>query len=332
MATLLERYGGRPFLVALAAINAITGLSAAAILAPLSFGTDALAFRDGAKAIASGTFDVDFLYSPLAGIVARPLTWLQPEAAAALMTAIGLAILVVGVAVETRGLALLDRGLILVAAATFIPVVNELLLGQVTLVFAAALWLITRRGDALAAGVPLGIVLALAPKPLLSVVLVWMLVRRRRALLGTLVAAALTAAIGLVLAGLDLHRQWVDVLVHTGSVSRNGNVSLWATGTDPIHVLFAVGVIGVAVATLLRDDEAGFVAALFAGLLLAPYTLLYAATILLVGVRPALRISPLATRALTIVANPAVIAAFSIWCLTGLATAAWSTLRKPPPQ
>jgi hypothetical protein len=211
--------------------------------------------------------------------------------------------------------------------------VNELLLGQVTLVFAALLWLVARRPDSVATGVPLGIALALAPKPLLAPVLLWMLVRRRRALLGTLMAGAATTLAGLLLMGTDLHRQWLEVLVHTGTVLRRGNVSVWSGGTDPFTIALALVVVGVTAALILRDEAAGFVAALFAGLLLAPYTLLYAASILLVAVRPALSVSPLGTRLLAITGNPGVLAAFVLWCMAGITAALWGehrVARTPP--
>lgn len=325
---LLARFGGRPLLVAIAALNAITGIAAAVILAPLSFGADAVAFRDGAAAIAAGGFDKDFLYTPLAGLVARPLTWIPPEAAAVLMTALGIGLVVAGVVVETRGLAAIDRVLVLVAALTFIPVVNEVLLGQVTLVFAGALWLIARRPDAVRTGLFLGVAFALAPKPLLLPVFLWLLVRRPRALVGVLAAGVITLGVGLLLMGLDLHRQWLDVLANTGSVTRRGNLSLWTGGVGTTPLLTATLVAVVALVAILRDEAAGFAAALLAGLLLAPYTLLYSASILLVAVAPALRVSPVATRVLALVANPMVIAAFGIWCVAGLVSMLGATRKR----
>lgn len=320
MNRVLARYGGRPFLVALATANAITGIVAAFILAPLSFGLDAMAFRDGATAIAAGTFDVDFLYTPLAGLVARPLTWMPPAAAAILMTAIGLAILVIGVVIETRGLAVVDRVLILVAALTFLPVVNELLLGQITMAFVAAIWFITRREDRLRAGIPLGVLLGLAPKPLLLPFLLWLFIRRPRSFWGAALALVATLCVGLLVMGWDLHAQWLDVLMRTGSVSRNGNLSLFAGGLTPFTVGLVVIVLVAAAAAVILDEDAGLPATLLAGLLVAPYTLLYAATILLAAVRPALRVSPGGSRVLALVANLGLLAAFAAWAGAGLAT------------
>jgi hypothetical protein len=54
---------------------------------------------------------------------------------------------------------------------------------------------------------------------------------------------------------------------------------------------------------ILQDPSRGFVASLFAGLLLAPYSLLYAFSILLLAVKPALTFAPRATRALALTVN-----------------------------
>jgi hypothetical protein len=146
-----------------------------------------------------------------------------------------------------------------------------------------------------------------------------MLVRRRRAMLGLVGAAAATMLVGLLVAGPDLHRQWLDTRAATGAVARNGNRSLWAA-PGAIATTLALAVVAATLFATWRDESAGFIAALFAGLLLAPYTLVYAASILLLAVSPGLEIAPVATRVLALVANPAMVGAFGAWCGAGLAT------------
>lgn len=328
LAAALVRWSGRPTLVAVAAMNAMTGLAVAAILAPHSFGQDAAVFRGCALFVAEDR--VGFcgsLYSPLTGLVARPLTWVSPTTAMVAMTTIGFAILVTGLTLETRGQAPVDRVLVAVAALGFAPVVYELLLGQVTFPIAAALYPVVRRPDAFRNGIPLGIALALAPKPLLLPVLVWMIVWRRHALTAALLATLTLTCLGIVLLGLDQYRQWLSVLTGAGresmsgtfALSLSGNFSLW-----PLHpATFALASI-VGAATLwaiLRDHSRGFVASLFAGLLVAPYTGLYAASILLLAVKPALAFAPRAVRVLALIANPALgfLLAFAAWSVGGLA-------------
>ena len=329
---LLERWSGRPLLVAVAAINAITGLATVVILAPLIFGDDADTFRRCALFLAEGRTDCSFPYPPLAALVARPLTWVSSGGAAVAMTVIGLAILLSGVALETRGRAAIDRVLVAVAALGFGPVVHELLLGQTTLLIAAALYPAVRREDAFRTGVPLGVALAVAPKPMLLPVLAWMLVWRRRSLAAALLAALLATGLGVALTGVGQYRDWVSVATGFGHVSlagefAKGNFSLLGHGLTPVAIAL-VAVVGLATLwVIVRDEARGFVAALFAGLLVAPYTQLYAPSILVLAVRPALAFAPRGTRLLVLVANPVILFMFGLtaWSLVGLAVCVpWS--------
>lgn len=304
----MDRWGGRPTLFAVAVMNAILGIAIAFVLGPRVFGTDANTYRTCAQSVVNGA-DCGFLYPPLAALVARPLTWIDSTIASIVMTLIGIAILVAGVVLETRGRPVVDRVLVLIAAITFAPVVYELILGQVTLLIAAAIYPVVRRGDALRNGIPLGIALALAPKPLLLPLLVWMLVWRRHALAATLATAVALTCLGVVLAGPDRYQSWISVITTAGSqsaagtfaLSINGNYSLWPLTQWTLPLAVAVGV--ATVLTILWDGPRGFVAAILAGLLLAPYTGLYAASILLLAVRPALEFAPLATRVFALTAN-----------------------------
>ena len=326
LAARLERWGGRPALVAIAAMNAITGLAAVAILAPLTFGVDAEYFRRCALFAAEGRIDCDFVYSPLAALVARPLTWVSPTAAAVVMTLLGFAILVTGVRHETRGHALFDRVLVAIAALGFAPVVYELLLGQTTFLIAAALYPAARRPDSFRTGIPFGIVLALAPKPLLIPVLVWMVVWRRRALAASLLATVALTCLGLALMGPEQYRQWVHVLTSAGgaslagnlSLSLAGNFSLWPLDWTDLAIAAAVG--AATLWAILRDPSRGFVASLLASMVLAPYTGLYSASILLLAVKPGLAFAPRATRLLALIANPtlALLHALAVWSVGGL--------------
>lgn len=330
---------GRPALVAIAAMNAITGVVVAVMLAPLAAGADAGFYRD--CAMAGATKGCGGLYPPLTALVAWPLTLLPPAGAAIVMSSIGLAILFVGFVIETRGEALLDRALVLVAVLGFAPVVHELLLGQVTLPIAATIYLVARRGDAYRNGIPLGIALAIAPKPILFLVVVWMLVWRRRALAGAILAAVAMTAAALVVASPDAYAAWLGILFGLGRdsvagvapLATHGNLSLWPLDAPKLAVALVVA--ATVVWIILRDDTRGFVAAVLAGLVLAPYTGLYAGTMLLLAVRPALRFAPRVTRLLALAANICFAMLFALvpWATVGVAAAAWPSgprLRRRP--
>jgi hypothetical protein len=323
--TIAERWSGRPTLFAIAAINAMTGIAIAAIIGPHWFGADASTYRECAQAAATGA-DCGSLYPPLAALAFRPLTWVDATTANVTMTLIGMAILFAGVRLETRGQAPMDRALVLVAALTFAPIVCELIFGQVTLLIAAAIYLVARRADGFPNGIPLGIALALAPKPLLLPVLFWMLVWRRHALVATLATAVGLTCLGVALAGPDQYQRWISVISTAGSqsaagtlaLSLSGNYSLWPLTRGTLVLAMALG--AATVWTILRDPSRGFVVAILASLLLAPYTGLYAASILLLAVRPALEFAPRATRVLALTANLALglLVGLAVWGTAGV--------------
>ena len=189
-------------LIAVVVMNVITGLGLGASIAAANFGGDSGLYRRCALLLAEGQPDFcGFLYSPLTALVARPLTWVSPTTAEIAMTLIGIAILVAGVVLETREQAPVDRVLVAVAALTFAPLVYELLLGQTTMLIAAALYLVARRPDAFRNGIPFGIAMALAPKPLLLPVLAWMMVWRRHSLAATLLTTLTLTGFGIALLG-----------------------------------------------------------------------------------------------------------------------------------
>jgi hypothetical protein len=323
------RWSGRPTLSAIALMNVITGLAMGATIAGANFGVDSGLYRRCAVLLAEGhTEFCGSLYSPLMALAAQPLTWLSPTAAVVVMSLMGATILLTGVALETRSQAFVDRVLIGVAVFTFAPVVYELLLGQTTLLIAATIYPLARRQDSFWNGIPFGVAFALAPKPLLVPLLVWMVVWRRRALTATILTAAVLTGIGIAVLGFDQYRSWFMVVTGAGretlsgtfwlSTEDFGNRSLWPL--SPATFLVACIVVVVTVWAILRDANRGFVASLFAGLLLAPYSLLYAFTILLLAVKPALVFAPRTVRALALTANLARYfpASLILWSLIGL--------------
>jgi hypothetical protein len=323
------RWSGRPTLLAIAVMNVITGVAMGVTIAGANFGVDSGLYRQCAVLLAEGQTEFcGFLYSPLMALAARPLTWVPPTAAIVIMSLIGGAIVLTGVALETRGEALVDRVLIGIAVFTFAPVVYELLLGQTTLLISATLYPIARGRDGFRNGIPFGIALALAPKPLLVPVLFWMIVWRRRALAATILTAAILTGIGIAVLGIEQYRSWLSVVTGAGrdtlsgtfwlSTEALGNRSLWPL--NPATFVIACVVVVVTVWAIIRDSSRGFVASLFAGLLLAPYSLLYGFSILLLAVKPGLEFAPRTTRALALTANLARYAPASLilWSLVGL--------------
>jgi hypothetical protein len=317
-------------------MNAITGAMAAVVLAPLALGQDANFFRWCGQQVADGQTYVS-LYPPLTGFAALPLVALSPAMTAVVMSATGVVLLLLGIRHETRRLSMPDRVMVGIAAFAFAPVVYELILGQVTILILASLYPVVRRDDRLRNGLAFGVALALAPKPMLMLVLVWMLVWRRRALVGAFAIAAALTAIGLLLAGPQAYVDWARSLADGGSAAGqgiaalglHGNLSLWPM-TPPKAVL-AVVIVLAALWAILRDQDRGVVVAVVAGLLVAPYTGLYAVSLVLLVVQPALRVAPLATRLLALVANLCLLflSALVLWGLAAIAVVLPRPMRVP---
>lgn len=297
----------RPLLFAVAALNAITGVAAAILLAPVALGADASFYRGCGEAALSGRI-CESLYPPLTSYAAVPLTLLPPALAGLLMSLIGALVLGLGIRRETAGRPSVDRALVAVAAFGFAPIVYELLLGQVTLLTAASLYPVVRWRDSGRHGIAFGVVLALAPKPMLVFVLLWMLVWRRKALAGAALTWAALTGVGVLLVGMEGYLAWVSGLLGAGTLgaaistlSVHGNMSLWPLSAPKAVV--ALAAILAAVYTIARDPDRGLIAAIVAGLMVAPYTGLYAVSLLLLVAKPALRVAPVATRLFALAAN-----------------------------
>ena len=325
LAAMLARWGGRPTLLAVAVINVVSFIVIAPYIAPANYGLDVGTFRQCAVALTQGVAYCGSPYPPLMGVAALPLSWVSPAAAAVLMPTIGITILAAGILAETRGQARIDRLLIAISVYTFTPVVYELLLGQTTIVIGGAIYLVARRSDAFRNGIAIGIVLAVAPKVLLVPFLLWMLVWRRHALAGALLTAVVLTGVAIVVMGPDPYRTWLSLVTGSGRTSLvgwlsdrdMGNLSLWPL--EPVTIATAIFVAAVTVVAILRDESRGFVASLFGGLLLAPYTLLYGYTLVLLAVKPALAYAPRVTRLLALTVNFAHPALPSIiWTIVGL--------------
>ena len=318
-------------LLAIAGITCSIGIVALVALVDAAWMVDIRRNLGAARDLLAGKFGRDggYLYSPFAALVTVPLTWLPEPVAVGTWLAVGVAIVVAGVARTTRSLPFLDRALVALSAITFVPVVYDLLLGNVTSVLIAAVALAAWRADRPRNGILIGLVVAAAPKPGLIPVLVWMLVFRRRALLGAIATAALAflASVGLV--GPEPFLAWVRVLRSPDYLSSPmaGNMALGSLPM-PWSVLLAVAAIGLALAALRKGPWPALAAAICLGLLVSPYTLAYAAGVMLVVVPALAARGPLAATGLALTASAGVVLVFPVWvasalCLSAVLPSSW---------
>jgi hypothetical protein len=193
---------------------------------------DALRNLAATVALQHGSFGSvpDYLYSPLAAALTVPALAFPPDIAVVGWLALKVVLLAVGTAVATRGLGGIERILLGVAVVGFLPILYDLELGNVTVLVLVAVVAIAWTPDRVATGIPLGLVLATAPKPQLIPVLIWLALAHRRALAGMVVTAALSTLVGLALAGPAAYAAWVEALrvptyLNSGDVI---NLALWS--------------------------------------------------------------------------------------------------------
>jgi glycosyl transferase family 87 len=303
----------RPALAAVAVLSVVAGVAFVVVSAPFSWTADVHRNLTAARSLLDGTFGrvTDYFYSPLAAALTIPALAVPEAWAVGGWLALKIAILLAGTAWATRGLETVDRLLAAVAVVGFLPIVHDLELGNVTVIVVAAVALVAWRSDAATAGLLLGLVLATAPKPGLVPVLVWMLLQRPKALLG----AGVTAVVGLLATWLAVgpapFAAWWDALRSSPNLVA-GNFAL--SGLSPvIAAASSVAVVGLTIVALRRGPVPGLIAAIACGLLVSPYTVLYAAGLFLVVAPAAALAAPRATLALALLAPIGLVTLFPVW-------------------
>jgi hypothetical protein len=314
----------RRVLIVLATWSAVLGAGVIVALAPSAWATDVRRNLAAATDLTAGRFGEDrgYLYTPLAALLTVAATAIPPAVAIAGWLAARLAIVVAGVRDQTAGWRPVDRFAAGVAAVTFVPTVYDLMLGNVTILIVASVAVVAWSRDRMVAGIAIGLALATIPKPALVPILLWMLVYRRRALVGALVVAAGATVAGLAIVGPGPYLAYLDILRHPDYLDspQYGNLALTALAPAIALPLGSVTLLGTLIA-LRRGEVPGLIACLAAGLLLAPYTMAYGPVMLLLSVRPLLAVRPAWTFILAISGSPLVIVFLPIWALAWIGAA-----------
>ena len=315
----------RPALVALVVLSTVVGVFAFIRAFPTVWGVDAQRNLDAASALLGGSFGSVplYLYSPLASLLTVPALLMPPAVAIAGWFAVKLWVLLVGAAIATRRLAALDRALVAIALVTFLPILYDLEVGNVTVFVLAGIVLVAWNRDRYATGILLGLLLATAPKPQLIPVLLWMVIANRRALAGALTTAVAATFVGVVVAGIPAYQTWFALLRAPAYLSSSDilNLAIW----QQPPVILAVALVGSLVAFVVairRGYWPGLLAAMCLGLLLAPYTLIYAAGMLPAAAPATVRAAPVAALVLLLVAPAAILLAYPAWVAVVLGLAA----------
>lgn len=218
-----------------------------------------------------------YLYAPPLGIAVAPLTMLGLDDAVLawfFIHIVAMALACVLMPVRT-GIRLATFG---VAALSF-AVTRDLVLGNVSVVLLLPLAAAWRWLDQ-----PLGSIaqaIAMSVRPMLGVLLVWQLLRRRwRAVAWTVGAGVVLIALTLPVVGLDGYREYLTMLGNLSGVSGvefNYDISSTLLGWGATEALATFALLAgyvIAIAAILislrRDREVGFMVTVMASLLLSP--------------------------------------------------------------
>jgi hypothetical protein len=218
-----------------------------------------------------------YMYAPPLGIAIWPLTSLGPETATALWYLIHVAVLAGACALMPVS-APLRLSMFGVAALSF-AVIHDVILGNVSVLLLLPLSAAWRWLDR-----PLGSIaqaVAMSVRPMLGVLLVWQLLRRRwRAVAWTIGAGVVMVVLTLPAVGINGYLDYVTVLRNLGGVTGvefnyDLSSSLVLLGANESAATFALlGGFAVAVAAIIlslrRDREVGFMVTITASLLLSP--------------------------------------------------------------
>jgi hypothetical protein len=303
----------RASLALVAIISVLSGVALAIVTWAFTWSADIDRNLRAADALLAGHFGTveGYVYSPFAAAITVPLLAIPAGAAVLVWFGAKVAAVLAGAAAATRDLPVASRGLIAVSVLSFVPIVHDLLLGNVTVALAAAVAVLAWQRDRALTGIPLGIVLAAVPKPVLIPVLVWMLLHRPRALVGALVVAAVATAATVMIFGIGPYLTWIDALRNPPILS-SGNFAL--SSWQPASAVLASAVtIAATFVALRRGEWPGLVCAVCCGLLVSTYTVVYGAGLLLVVVPALARAAPRATILLALTAPIGLIAAFPAW-------------------
>lgn len=303
----------------------VFGALVAVAVLPRDWGVDGQHDLDVARSFAGGgpIYDGWYFYSPLATVLTVPAT-LGPVTLALISWAAAKALLVVAcVSWLTPTLSRTQKFVATAAALTFIGTLHDVALGNTNVPITVALAIATLGRNHWTRGVPLGIVLAIVPKPFAIPVLFWLLVHRRQPLLAAVVAALALTSLGLIVAGPGRYFEWLLGLTagtkYLGSFS--GNVGLSAASPVLFALVAAVASIVTVGATLRAEPVVGLIVSLAGGVLISPYIGAYSAVPLLLALLILASRAPRAAFVLAATAQIATFLALPLWTAATLIAA-----------
>lgn len=215
-----------------------------------------------------------YLYTPLAFLLAVPWTGLPDDVALGGWFVLRVVVVAGATLYATRGMPSVVRAIATAVALVCVPVLAEYIVGNVTILLAAAM-LPVIYGRHRLSGVPFAIAFAAAPKPLMVAFLGWVLVHRRPMVVPMLAGGLAATAIATVIAGPANLVAWLGTLTSFGGGSLDfmGNTGLTASAPGWFVVVASLATAALVIFSLARADEStSLVVATVAGLILTPYS------------------------------------------------------------
>jgi Glycosyltransferase family 87 len=232
-----------------------------------------------------------FRYTPLGALLFVPLVPLSEEAAAWAWLGVKVAVLVVAAAWYARPWSADRRWLVFLAVVAFPPVVHDLVLGNVSTLTLLAL-LAVARWDGARAGVVIGLLVLLMPKPHLIPVLAYLAFARRRDFAAAMATIAGGAAIGLAIFGVEPWLAFLETLREPLERTFTANVGFSGL-LGPAGVVIGLGVaLAIFVAAVMVGGSRGYGLSIVAGIVAGPYTFIHYLAGTIVAAEPVLRTRP----------------------------------------
>lgn len=328
----LGRVGAGPLILFVAAAFVLADAVIVLVIGRTDFGFDfaccyqqaaARALED-ASTLYAWSDSYTFRYTPLGALLFTPLVPLGEDAAEWAWLAAKLVVLVVAAAWFARPWAGRRRWLVATAVLAFPPIVHDLVIGNVSTITLLVLLAVGRWRDP-RAGIAVGLLTVLMPKPHLVPVLAYLAIRRPRDFAAAAATVLIGVVVGLAIFGADPWLAFVQTLREPLERTFTANVGFSGL-LGPVGVIIGVGVaIVVFVAGTLIGGSRGYGLAILSGILAGPYTFIHYLAGSLVAVEPVMRARPrrLALFPWLLVAFPLI----PLW-LTGLA---WVIRSSPSP-
>jgi Glycosyltransferase family 87 len=223
--------------------------------------------------------DQRFLYPPFAAIVAAPLARLDFMFVSIVYAGLKIAIAAVAVVSIARETSRAQQAAAILMLVLSLPFLHDVMLGNANVLLVGAMVPAMLGRDRARNGVLLGLATAAFAKPLILPVLLWLLVWRRRTLLGTVVTGLAATGLAALVAGPATYLDWIKALLggtqFAAPFAGNHGVSallpeLWV----PVAAITTVGLLWVLVR---RSEQTGIAWAVTTGILIAPYAGTYSA-------------------------------------------------------